>query len=201
MFDDAIIEYRRSIAADRYNPIIVNRLGIAYHQNQKLNEAERQYREALKLNPYYVEALNNLGSVEYSRQEYNRALSQYNKALRIQPESATIIQNIAGCLFAMERYDEGARMYQRALQLNPKLLEPSSGGAGTLVQAIQRTDPMQQFHLAKIFAGNGDKERALSLLFRAVEEGFRDLNMIREEPAFAILAEDERFVQLMALSR
>jgi Flp pilus assembly protein TadD len=42
MFDDAIIEYRRSIAADRYNAVIQNRLGIAYHQNQKLNEAERQ---------------------------------------------------------------------------------------------------------------------------------------------------------------
>jgi tetratricopeptide (TPR) repeat protein len=201
MFDDAIIEYRRSIAVDRYNAVIVNRLGIAYHQNQKLNEAERQYREALKLNPYYVEALNNLGSVEYSRQEYDRALSQYNKALKIQPDSATILQNIAGCLFAMERYEEGAQMYQRALQINPKLFEPPSGGAGTLVQAIQRADPMQQFHLAKIFAGNGDKERALSYLYRAIEEGFRDLDMIRQEPVFSILAEDERFVQLMASSR
>jgi Flp pilus assembly protein TadD len=201
MFDDAVIEYRRSIAVDRYNAVIVNRLGIAYHQSQKLNEAERQYREALKLNPFYVEALNNLGSVEYSRQEYGRALSQYNKALKIQPDSATILQNIAGCLFAMERYEEGAAMYQRALEINPKLFEPSAGGAGTLVQAIQRADPMQQFHLAKIFAGKGDKDRALSYLFKAVEEGFRDLDMIREEPAFSILAEDERFVQLMALSR
>ena len=201
MFDDAIIEYRKSIAIDRYNAVIVNRLGIAYHQNQKLNEAERQYREAVKLNPYYVEALNNLGSVEYSREQYSRALSQYNKALRIQPDSATILQNIAGCLFAMERYEEGTQMYQRALQINPKLFEPPAGGAGTLVQAIQRVNPLQQFHLAKIFAGNGDKERALSYLYKAIEEGFQDLQLIREEPVFSILAEDERFVQLMALSR
>jgi hypothetical protein len=60
---------------------------------------------------------------------------------------------------------------------------------------------MQQYHLAKIFATQGDKDRALSLLFRAIEEGFRDLDMIRQEPAFGILAEDERFVQLMASTR
>ena len=46
MYDDAIIEYKKSIAIDKYNAAIVNRLGLTYHQSQKDPEAERQYREA-----------------------------------------------------------------------------------------------------------------------------------------------------------
>jgi tetratricopeptide (TPR) repeat protein len=197
MYDDAVIEYRRAIAADRYNAIVVNRLGIAYHQSQKLNEAERQYREALKLNPFYIEALNNLGSVEYSRKRYSRAMDQYSKALKIRPESATILQNIGQCLFALERYEEGVRVYQQALAINPKLFEPSAPGAGTLVQTTQRNDPLMNFHLAKIFADQGDTDRAISYLYRAVEEGFKDLAMLKAEPVFMPLAGDERFVKLI----
>ena len=53
------------VALDRYNASTLNRLGLVYHQSQKLKEAERYYREALKQNPYFLEVLNNIGTVEY----------------------------------------------------------------------------------------------------------------------------------------
>src|SRR5204862_1158983 len=85
LYDDAIIEYRKSVALDRYNASTLNRLGLVYHQSQKLNEAEQSYREALKQNPFYLEALNNIGTVAYVRKDYDHAMEHYNKALKIRP--------------------------------------------------------------------------------------------------------------------
>src|SRR5262249_29973688 len=54
-YDDAIIEYKKSIALDRYDASVTNRLGIAYLQARKLEEAEQQYRATLRLDRYYSE--------------------------------------------------------------------------------------------------------------------------------------------------
>jgi Tfp pilus assembly protein PilF len=198
MYEDAIVEYRSAIAIDRYNASTLNRLGLVYHQSQNLTEAERYYREAVKQNPYYLEAMNNLGTLAYVRKQYDRALEQYNRALKLRPESPTILINVGACLFDMERYDEGMKAYQHAIAIDPKVFEKSSGsGLGTLIQTSQRSDPLKNFNLAKLFATNGNKESAISYLFRAVDEGFKDLDKIKNEPAFMVLADDVRFQQLI----
>jgi len=196
MYEDAIIEYRKSISLDRYNASTLNRLGLVYHQSQKLNEAEQFYREALKQNPFYLEALNNIGTVAYVRKDYDRAMEQYARALKIRPESPTILLNIGACLFAMERFEEGYKAYQHALEIDPKAFDHSSG-FGTLIQTSQRNESTLNFYLAKVFAANGDRDRAFSYLFKAVEEGFKDAEKIKAEPAFSVLVEDERFIKLM----
>ena len=196
MYDDAIIEYRKSFLIDRYNALTANLLGLAFHQSMKTKDAETNYREALKINPYYVEALNNLGTIEFAKKQYSRAMDQYNKALKIRPTSATILHNVGACLFAMERYEEGLKVYKDALAIDPKLFEHMSG-FGTIIQTAGRNDSMQNFYLAKVFAGMGDKDRAISLLYKAVESGFRDAKKLKGEPAFTELQTDERFLKLM----
>ena len=196
MYEDAIIEYERALKINKYNPSIANRLGIAYHQSQRLKDAERQYKAAVKINPSYLQALNNLGSVEYTRKRYRRAMNYYRKALEISPNSATILQNYGSCLFAVERYEDGLAVYILALQIDPNLFN-HTGGFGTLIQTPQRNESLANYYMAKVFAASGDKDRAMSFLFRAVEEGFDNTEMLAD-PAFDILADDARFVQLMA---
>ena len=196
MYEDAIIEYRKSVALDRYNASTLNRLGLVYHQSQQLGEADKYYREALKQNPFFIEVLNNIGTVEYSRQRYDSALEQYQKALRIRPESPTILLNMGACLFDMKRYDEALKATQHALEIDPRLLEKVSG-FGTLIQTSRRSDPTVSFYYAKIYATKGDKERAISYLNRALDEGFKEFEKIKSEPAFVALATEEGFVKLM----
>jgi tetratricopeptide (TPR) repeat protein len=196
MYEDAIIEYKKSIAIDRYNASTLNRLGLVYHQSQKLTEAERYYREALKQNAYFLEVLNNIGTVEYARQRYEAALEQYVKALKIRPESPTVLLNMGACLFDMKRYDEAVKATQRAIEIDPKVLD-RAGGFGTLIQTSRRSDPMVSFYYARIYALQGDKERAISYLHRALDEGFTDFGKIKTEPAFVPLAAEEGYVRLM----
>jgi hypothetical protein len=47
--------------------------------------------------------------------------------------------------------------------------------------------------LARIFARQGDSERALEFLARAREAGFRDFGRLSGDPDFATVARDPRF--------
>jgi hypothetical protein len=63
-------------------------------------------------------------------------------------------------------------------------------------------DPLMHFHLAKVFAVRGDKDQAMTFLYKAVDAGYDDLKTLKAEPAFALLAADERFTRLLdTLSR
>ena len=196
LYEDAIIEYRKAVDLDRYNAATWNRLGLVYHQSQKLKEAEKNYREALKQNPYFIEVLNNIGTVEYARQRYGDALNQYQKALKIRPESPTILLNMAFCLFDMKRYDDALLVAQHAIGIDPRVLEKASG-FGTLIQTSRRADPMVSFYIAKVYAGQGEKERAISYLNRALDEGFEEYEKITKEPAFMALAAEEGYMKLL----
>ena len=196
MFDDAAIEYRKSLALDRYDTYVINRLGIAYLQSKKLYEAEQQYRETLRLDPFFPEALNNLGFIEYTKGNFDAALDRYAEALRIQPRSATVFMNIAACYFSTKEYEEGAKAVQQALEIDPKLLQ-RSGSNGTLVQGNQPNDPMMYFHLAKVVAVRGDKDQAMVFLYKAADLGFKGVTVLKTEPAFLALAADERFSRLL----
>ena len=196
IYEEAVAEYQKSVTIDRYNAATLNRLGLVYQQMQKPNEAERYYREALKQNPYFLEALNNIGTVEYARQRYDNALAEYGKALKIRPDSPTVLLNSAFCLFEMKQYEVAQKALQRALQLDPMVLEKASG-FGTLIQMSRRGDPAVSFYFAKIFAGQGDKERAISYLNRALDEGFTEFEKIKTDPVFAVLAMDEGYSKVV----
>lgn len=197
MFEDAILEFERYLDIDEHDAFVRNKLGITYQQVQRPYDAEDEYRRALKLNPYYVPALNNLGSVEQARGNYLRALDYYREALEIEPDSSTVLQNLGACLFSMERYEEGLLVYIRAVQLDPSLFDRLGGRGGTLVQVTPGNEAMTSYYLAKLFARNGDPDRAMSLLYRAVEEGFSD-RILLGDPVFDLLGSDDRFARLMA---
>jgi Flp pilus assembly protein TadD len=197
LYDDAVIEYKRSIAIDRYNASVVNRLGVAYHNLRKLRDAEQQYREALRLRPNHLDAMNNLAVVDYLREDFEGALTRYKRALKLQPNSATVLRNMGACLFSLQRWEEGMIAYQQALEINPALFDPQPGGVGASIQMSQQNSARLHFYLAKIFALRGETDVAISYLFKAVESGFDDAKMIREEQAFKPLTSDERFGQVL----
>jgi tetratricopeptide (TPR) repeat protein len=197
MFEDAIIEYERYLEIDPYDAHVANKLGITYQQAQRAGFAEEQYRRALRLNPYFVPALNNLGSIEQGRGDFLMALDYYRRALEIGGESATVLQNLGACLFAMERYEEGLVAYIRAVQLDPDLFDRLGGRGGTLVQTTFGNESMTNYYLARLFASHGDLDRTMSFLYRAVEEGFDNAEML-DDPAFGDLRTDDRFLRLVA---
>src|ERR1051326_7617694 len=79
-FREALDTYAQGPAKD---PILRNKMGIAYHQMLELDRARKCYEEAIKLNPDYIEVINNLGTVYYAKKSFRHAISSYNRALKL----------------------------------------------------------------------------------------------------------------------
>lgn len=180
------------------NPILVNKVGIAYHQMLQIDAAKKYYEKAVKLNPRYSEAINNLGTVYYAKKSYRRAVNQYKKALKFSPKSASIYSNLGTAYFARKNYDEAMKAYEMALSLDPEVFEHRSA-AGTLLQE-RSVEERAKFHYyqAKLYAKSGMNDRALLCLRKAIEEGLKERDKITEQPEFASLLELPEFKELMA---
>jgi tetratricopeptide (TPR) repeat protein len=97
--------------------------------------------------------------------------------------------------FAMNKYEEGFKAYMEAYRLDPSILERTSTH-GTVVKTAGTNQAMQNFYIAKLFATNGDLEKAFIYLQKAHENGYRDWNKLEKDPAFEPLIKQERYQKL-----
>ncbi len=176
-----------------------NKVGIAYHQMLNLDAARKNYEKASKLNPKYSEAINNLGTFWYARKSYRRSINFYKRALALTPKSASIHSNLGTAYFARKKYDLAMTSYQTALELDPEVFEHRSS-AGVLLQERSVTERAKfHYYLAKTYAKNGQFERALLYIRKALEEGFTEKNKLMEEPEFTELRKLPEFDALIKL--
>lgn len=195
--------YREAVDAYNEGPnnssVLLNKIGIAYHQMLDLDTARKYYERSIKLDPAYSEAINNLGTVHYAKKNYRRAVSQYRKALKIAPNSASIHSNLGTAWFARKKYKEAAEEYEVALALDPEVFEHRNSHGVLLQERSVAERAKFHFYLARTYAKSGHVERALLYMRKAIEEGFKDKQKFREEPEFAKLQELPEFQQLLAL--
>jgi tetratricopeptide (TPR) repeat protein len=194
MYREAIDMYRQGPPD---SPVLVNKIGIAFHQMLLLDLAKKNYERSIKLDHNYSEAINNLGTIYYSKKNYRRAISYYKRALRYSPPSASIYSNLGTAYFGRKDYKDATECYQRAMQLDPDVFEHHNT-FGTLM--MERTvEERATFHLylAKMYAKSGASERALIYLRKALEEGIKDRQKIPDMPEFAGLKTDPAFKQLL----
>jgi tetratricopeptide (TPR) repeat protein len=196
MYREAVETYQPEAGQ---NPVIWNKIGIAYHQMQQLDTAKKYYERAIKLNPRYAEALNNLGTVFYAKKSYRKAGSYYNKALKITPESASVYSNLGTALFARKKYKEASEAYQTALKLDPEVFEHRSSYGVLLQERSVQERAKFHYYLAKTYAKAGRNDLALQYIRKALEEGFQERKKLQEDPEFEALREMPEFKELLAL--
>ena len=194
--------YREAIEAFQEEPkktaVLYNKVGIAYHQLQQLDNAKKNYEQALKLKRDYSEALNNIGTVYYAKKNFRRAIGYYKRALRL-TESASIYSNLGTAYFARKQYQEATDAYQQAFSLDPEVFERKSN-YGTLLQD-RNVEERAKFHyyLAKMYAKAGRNELALQYVRKALEEGFKDRQKLNEDPEFEALRDTPEFKELLTI--
>jgi len=196
MYREAIDVFREDKSK---NPVISNKIGIAYHQMQQLDNARKYYEQAVRFKPSYAEAINNLGTVYYARKSFSRAIRYYKRALKYTPNSASIYSNLGTAYFAQKKYKEAMETYQIALKLDPNVFE-NHGSYGVLLEERNVEERAKfHFHMAKLYAQVGRNELALQYLRKALEEGFKEKKKIEEDPDFQAMRDLPEFKELLAL--
>jgi tetratricopeptide (TPR) repeat protein len=194
--------YREAIETYRDGPkdsaVLANKIGIAYHQLLDLGSAKKQYEHAIKLNSSYAEAINNLGTIYYAQKSYRRAIVQYKKALRLQPNSASMLSNLGTAYFARKDYPDATLMYEQALKLDKDVFEHHSSAGILLLERSVEDRARYHYYMAKTYAKDGQSDRAIQYIRKALEEGFKEREKFVKEPEFALLKDNPEFKLLMA---
>jgi tetratricopeptide (TPR) repeat protein len=110
---------------------VYDMLGVIYHHEGRLVEAEEMFRTALRLNPAYTEAAlnlvvtcNDLGKYGEAKTIYEQAMAAVQRAPReidpfVKGKIANMHAEIGATYRAVGAFDEAVREYERALALCP----------------------------------------------------------------------------------
>jgi tetratricopeptide (TPR) repeat protein len=196
MYREAIEAYQQ---APQDSAVVWNKQGIAYHQLMQLDAAMKRYRRAIRLDAKYAEAINNLGTVYYAEKQYGKATGTYKHALKLAPASASIYSNLGTAYFAEKKYKEAWEAYNTAFQLDPEVFEHHNAYGVLLQERTVEERAKFHYYLAKIYAKQGQNDRALQYIRKALEEGFTDRKKLLQDPEFAALRDLPEFKELLTL--
>ena len=190
-YAEAAQTYKQLVVQAPKNPVYLNKLGIAYHQQTMLSVAQRFYEKAAKADPQYADALNNIGTIYYQRKKYGKAVRYYRKALQIRETMPAVYCNLGYAYFSEKHYVEAMDAFQRAVQLDPAVFDHSSR-TGSILQdrSIIGERGMFNFLLAKSYAQMGNAERCAHYLRKARDEGYSSMAKVKDDPAFAAVLRD-----------
>lgn len=190
-YREASLVYKRLADQNPSNPVYLNKLGIALHQQAALAMALKYYERASKADPSYADAQNNIGTIWYQRKRYGKAIKAYQKAIGIRNDMAVLYSNLAYAYFGDKKYEQAISSFRQALALDPQLFEHNSSRNGSLLQDRSVGDRGRFYYLlAKSFAEAGNLERCLIYLRKAKDEGYKELNAAKSDPAFSAVLKD-----------
>ncbi|HLZ49717.1 MAG TPA: tetratricopeptide repeat protein [Candidatus Acidoferrum sp.] len=197
-FREAAELFKKLSDKDPRNPVYLNKLGIALHQQEALGQALKYYERAVKVDPQYADAENNVGTIWYQRKKYNKAIKAYEKAIKMRDDMAVLYSNLGYAYFSDKKYEEAIAAFRHALALDPMLFEHNGSLNGSILQDRSVGDRGRfDFLLAKSFAQAGDLDHCIHYLRKAKDEGYKDFSDIKKDPAFAAALKNPAVQELL----
>jgi len=197
-FREAAEQFKKLADQDPRNPVYLNKLGIALHQQAALGLALKYYERAVKVDPRYADAENNVGTIWYQRKKFEKAIKAYQKAIAIRNDMAVLYSNLGYAYFGNKKYEEAISAFRQALTLDPQLFEHNGSRSGSILQDRSVEDRGRFYYmLAKSFAQAGDLDRCIHYLRKAKDEGYKNFADIKKDPAFGAAIKDPAVQELL----
>jgi protein O-GlcNAc transferase len=112
---------------------------IGFHNQGKLEEAEKLYQRILIAIPGQFDALHLSGVIAAQRGQYERAHRLISKALTTNNRSAEAFSNYGNVLMKLRRVDEALASYDKALAINPKYAD-ALNNRGNALRKLNRPE-------------------------------------------------------------
>lgn len=197
-FREAAGVFKKLSDQDPRNPVYLNKLGIALHQQAALGLALKYYERAVKVDPRYADAENNVGTIWYQRKKFEKAIKAYQKAIAIRSDMAVLYSNLGYAYFGDKKYEEAIFAFRQALTLDPQLFEHNGSRSGSILQDRSVEDRGRFYYmLAKSYAQAGDLDRCIHYLRKAKDEGYKNFADIKKDPAFGAALKDPAVQELL----
>jgi serine/threonine-protein kinase len=174
-FDAALAHIRAARALDPLSFSIGNDLAVALYCADRYEESIASARQTLRNDPKFVYAHLPLGMALAAKGDSAAAIAEFEAAIRTLGRAPGSLGSMG---YALARAGRTAEAQNIAREIEP------ADGAGV--------------QLAYVYAGLGDKPRALNALERAYAQRTVDLNFMAVDPRLASLRAEPRFVALKA---
>jgi tetratricopeptide (TPR) repeat protein len=198
-YADAIDYYRAALAkTGSSSAVLYNKTGIAQLMMLHYDQAKKAFERSIKSDPTYAEAYNNLGVTHYIKGDFKKAIRRYQKALLLREGSASFHSNLGTAYFARKQYDKASGEYLRALELDPDIFERESASGVSARLPTPGERARFSYVIAKMYAKNGNADRCLLYLRRALEAGYAGISDVYKDEEFTQVRKDPRFTELMA---
>ena len=178
--EDSLVESKRALELDQLGLNINVHLGWHYLYARQYDQAIEQFHKTLEMDPNYGIAHWYLGLSYEQKKMYQEAAAELSKANELLKGNA-LLEGDLGHLYAVSgRKDEAQKV----------------------IDELQQTSQQQHdwpYCIALIYAGLGEKDRALEWLQKAYEDRSDWLIYLRVEPRLDSLRSDPRFEKLANL--
>ena len=192
------IDFYRVALKKQPTALLWNKEGMAYLLLQRPDKAKKCFEQAIKLDKHAPEGYNNRGYIEQMSQKYDKAIKDYNKAIKLRADDAVFYYNLGTAYFGKHDYKTAAQDYKTAFSLDPNIFVRVSR-IGVMAQTTSPEDRATfSFMVAKMYAQAGDVDHSLEYLRKAMEDGYKHINLVYTDSEFATLRTDKRFEELMA---
>lgn len=176
--NESIAEMKRAQELSPPMPAASMLVGWAYYQARHYDQAIEKLREAIEMDSNLVDAHEILGQAYQQQRRYEESIAELQKAVSMSGGNATN-KAFLGTAYAFS----GRRAEAEKVLADLEKL------------SAQRY--ISPYHVAMIYAGLGDKDKALVLLARAYDERSRRLVFLGINPVWDSLRSDPRFQDLV----
>jgi tetratricopeptide (TPR) repeat protein len=140
---------------------VYDMLGVIYHHEGRLAEAEEMFRTALRLNPAYTEAAlnlvvtcNDLGKYGEAKTIYEQAMAAVQRAPReldpfVKGKIANMHAEIGATYRAVGAFEDAVREYERALALCPTFADLRTELGKTLREMGELSTSIRELELVR----------------------------------------------------
>ena len=178
----------------------------------RFDESITEAKRAQELEPFSLPINADLGRHLYYARQFEQALATHRKTLEMDSSFARAHYELGYVLVQMKRYEEAIAEFQKSLEPDKTSVNALAelgyayAVAGQKKQAEQVVEQLNDlarqhyvspYHLAVIYAGLGEREKALDNLEKAGDERFNWLVFIKVEPIFESLRSEPRSLALV----
>ncbi len=172
--DEAYSEWKRAAELDPVTPVVNAGPGIILFLQRQYDQAIEEIQKILELDPNYFWAHYLLGEAYLQKGEYGKAIGAFGRGNVPQYRDGHL-----GYAYAVSGQPEKAR----------KLIEE--------LQAGSQPEHLAPYHLAMIYFGLGEKDKAFDWLNKACEQHSTQLFWIKTVPDLDSVRSDSRFQAIL----
>jgi tetratricopeptide (TPR) repeat protein len=176
-FDEAIQQTRRTQEIDKTSLIINAHFGFINYLAHRFDDAIKECQKTIELDPSFFVARRYLGLSYAQKGMYKEALAEFEKAIA----------------------SSGGSPLMRAEYANTLALSGDTTKAEDELRSLielSKQKYLSAYHIATIYVGLKDKDRAFEWLERAFQERADWMAFLKVDPRFDSLHSDPRFVDL-----